>query len=213
MRTVIAFLLLTGFAAAADPKPFQQDFEDAKVGDVPKGWTVAKTGTGEGSVWKAVEDMTAPKGAKVLAQVGESPNALFNLCVANDTSFVDVELSVAFKAVKGEDDQGGGVMWRYADADNYYIARFNPRENNYRVYKVMAGKRMQLGNKDIKLSTGEWHTLTVWMKGDQIECLLDGKKQLEAKDGTFAKAGKVGLWTKADAHTYFDDFKAVELAK
>jgi hypothetical protein len=211
MRIVIALMLIAGGATAADPKPFQQDFEKAKVGEVPQGWTVTKTGTAEGSAWKVVEDKTAPKGAKVLAQVAASPLALFNLCVADDTSFKDVEVSVAFKAVKGEDDQGGGVMWRYTDANNYYVARFNPREDNYRLYKVVAGKRMQLGNKDIKLTAGDWHTLAVRMKGDQIECLLDGKKQLEAKDDTFAKAGKVGLWTKADAHTYFDDFQAQEI--
>jgi hypothetical protein len=212
MKFILATVALAGLVGA-DPKPYVQDFEDAKIGSVPKGWTVLKTGEGEGSVWKVVEDKSAPKGAKVLAQVAESPNAVFNLCVADGTSFTDVEVYVAFKAVKGDDDQGGGVMWRYADEKNYYIARYNPREANYRLYKVVAGKRMQLANKDIKLPVGEWHTLAIRMKGSQIECLLDGKVHLEARDETFAKAGKVGLWTKADAHTYFDDFQAKELSK
>jgi hypothetical protein len=213
MRTLFALALLGGTATAADPKTYREDFEKAKVGEVPKGWTVAKTGTGEGSAWKVVEDKSAPKGEKVLAQVAVSPLALFNLCVADDTNFRDLEVSVAFKSVKGEDDQGGGVLWRYVDANNYYVARYNPREDNFRLYKIVAGKRSQLGNKDIKLAAGEWHTLTVRMKDDNIECLLDGKKQLEVKDDAFAKAGKVGLWTKADAHTYFDDFQAKEITK
>jgi hypothetical protein len=109
--------------------------------------------------------------------------------------------------VRGKTDQGGGLVWRYVDADNYYIARMNPLESNYRLYKVVNGKRTQLVTKeDLKVPVGQWHVLAVTMKGDQIECSLDGKKYLEAKDSTFPMAGKVGLWTKADAQTNFDDF-------
>ena len=154
-------------------------------------------------------DDTAPgKTGFALAQTAAGPGALFNLCVVDGTSLKDVEVKVAFKANKGEKDQGGGIVWRYQDANNYYIARFNHLEDNYRLYKVVAGKRVQLETKeDIKVPAGEWHTLAVKMVGDQIECFLDGKKHLEAKDDTFTKAGQVGLWTKADAQTSFDDFK------
>jgi hypothetical protein len=178
---------------------------------VPKGWTVTKTGTDDASKWMIVEDKDAPKGAKALAQVFESPRPMFNLCVLDATSFKDVEVSVAFKAVKGQDDQGGGVVWRYKDADNYYVARMNPLEKNFRLYKIQNGKRSQLATTkdDIDAPVGKWHTLSVTMKGDAITCSLNGKKVIDAKDATFADAGKVGLWTKADAHTYFDDFRAV----
>jgi hypothetical protein len=211
MRFVLVLLLSGGLLAAAEePKPATADFEDAKVGEVPKGWTVAKTGTDEGSIWKVVEDKTAPQGAKALAQVAVSPRVLFNLCVLDASSFKDVEVTVAFKAVKGEDDLGGGVVWRYKDANNYYVARVNPLEKNYRLYKIENGKRSQLATTkdDVEAAVGKWHTLTVTMKGDAITCSLNGKKYIEAKDATFADAGKVGLWTKADAHTYFDDFRA-----
>jgi Domain of Unknown Function (DUF1080) len=158
------------------------------------------------------EDQAAPKGIKVLAQTAQSPNAVFNLCVAEGRDFKDVELSVAFKAVEGKVDQGGGVVWRYQDQNNYYIARYNPLENNYRVYKVVAGKRTQLETKEgLKAPAGQWHTVSIRMAGNKIECSLNGQKYLEAKDDTFTKAGKVGLWTKADAQTYFDDFHAKEL--
>jgi hypothetical protein len=207
-------LILSGMAGADEVKPVKHDFEAATVGSVPTGWTVAKTGTGEGSVWAVVEDKSAPKGLKVLAQTAESPGPMFNLCVADDTNFKDLEVTVAFKAVKGKKDQGGGIVWRYKDENNYYIARFNPLEDNYRLYKVVDGKRIQLATKEeLKAPAGEWHTLTVQMKGDEIVCLLNGKKHLEAKDDAFTKAGKVGLWTKADAQTYFDDFQAKELTK
>jgi hypothetical protein len=214
MRTICVCLLLAGAAVADNAKPRKWDFEDAEVGKLPKRWTAAKTGEGEGSVWKVAEDKTAPKGPKVLGQNAESPSALFNLCVADDTSFKDVEATVAFKANLGKKDQGGGIVWRYADAENYYVARFNPLEDNYRLYKVVAGKRIQLATKEeLKAPVGEWHTLTIKMIGDRIECYLNGKKQLEAKDDAFAKAGKVGLWTKADARTSFDDFTVSEASK
>src|SRR5262245_31235259 len=123
MVRIIVALLATPFMilAAQPPQPFSTDFEDAKIGEVPNGWSVAKTGKGKGSEWKVVEDKTGPKGAKVLAQTAESPLNLFNLCVVEDGNFKDVQISVAFKAVEGEDDQGGGVLWRYKDSDNYYI--------------------------------------------------------------------------------------------
>jgi hypothetical protein len=180
----------------------------ARATSVPAGWKAAQTHEGKGSVWKVAADDTAPsKSGLVLAQTAESPSAVFNLCVATDTSYKDVEVRVAFKAVRGKKDQGGGIVWRYQDANNYYVARMNPLEDNYRVYKVVAGKRIQLGTKeDLKVPEGEWHTLKIKMVGDHIECFLDGKKLLDVRDDTIPKAGQVGLWTKADAQTYFDNF-------
>jgi hypothetical protein len=208
----VPLLVVAAVAVAQEPKAGNHDFEGDKVGSVPKGWVVAKTGAGEGSVWKVVEDKTAPKGPKVVAQTAISPKAMFNLCVADATSFKDVEITVSFKAVDGGIDQGGGVLWRYKDANNYYVARMNPLEDNYRLYKVVDGKRSQLATKEeLIVEQGKWHTLSITMKGDAITCSLDGKKHLEVKDTTFTAAGKVGLWTKADANTYFDDFQAKEL--
>jgi hypothetical protein len=205
---VLAAAALAGAALAAaggDAPRFGKD----DVGKVPAGWKADKTGKGEGSVWKVVADDTAPsKGGFALAQTAESPSALFNLCVAEEPSLKDVEIAVAFKAVRGKNDQGGGLVWRFQDANNYYVARMNPLEDNYRLYKVVAGKRMQLATKEnLKVPANEWHSLKVTQAGDRIECFLDGKKQLEGRDDTFAKAGKVGLWTKADAQTYFDALK------
>jgi hypothetical protein len=201
------FLLGVALLAADEVRTFTFARDD--VGKLPSGWTASRTGKGEGSVWKVVADPTAPsKKSHVLAQTAESPGSLFNLCVVNDTSYADVEITVDFKPMKGEKDQGGGVVWRYQDANNYYVARFNPLEDNYRLYKVVAGKRIQLATKeDLTSPAGAWHTLKVTMKGDQIECTLNDKQYLEAKDSTFMKAGKIGLWTKADAQTYFDNLK------
>jgi hypothetical protein len=195
-------------AAAGDDRSRTVNFAKADLGKVPAGWTAARTGKGEGSVWKVVEDSTAPsKTGYALAQTAESPKAMFNLCVAEDTSFKDVEITVAFKANHGVNDQGGGLVWRYQDADNYYVARMNPLEDNYRLYYVTKGQRMQFAGKEgLKIKEGEWHTLSVKMIGTAITCSLDGKVEVEGKDDTIAKPGKVGLWTKADARTSFAGF-------
>src|SRR5262245_46214472 len=208
VAALVAFLGVA-LVVAADDKVRGFTFGKDDLGKVPSGWKADKTGQGEGSVWKVVADNTSPsKKGYVLAQTAEGPGPLFNLCVADDTNLKDVEITVSFKAVKGAKDQGGGLVWRYQDANNYYIARMNPLEDNYRVYKVIAGKRIQLATKeDLKVPVNTWHTLTIKMNGEQIECLLDGKKELEAKDDAISKAGKIGLWTKADAQTYFDELK------
>jgi len=183
-------------------------FSKGDVGKLPKGWKADKTGKSEGSVWKVVADHTSPsKTGCVLAQTAQSPRRVFNLCVLKDSKYRDVEVKVAFKAVKGKVDQGGGIVWRYQNANNYYIARMNPLERNYRFYKVVNGKRTQLATKEgLKVPAGEWHTLEIECEGNKIECELDGKDILEVVDDTFTKAGKVGLWTKADAQKYFDNF-------
>jgi Domain of Unknown Function (DUF1080) len=140
-----------------------------------------------------------------LAQIAEGPNALFNLCVGEDFTYRDLDVRVAFKAIQGKNDQGGGLVWRYRDHDNYYICRMNPLEDNFRVYKVVAGKRQQLETKEnLHIPAGEWHTIRATMQGDHIQCYLDGKEYLDVHDGTFSEAGKVGLWSKSDAQTHFD---------
>ena len=206
--SLCAILLFVSWAVAADKTPTLKLTKD-DVGKLPAGWKSAKTGEGDGSVWKVVADDTAPsKSGYVLAQTAAGPKRFFNLCVADDGSFKDVDIHVAFKAMAGVTDQGGGVVWRYQDANNYYVARMNPLEDNFRVYKVSDGKRSkEFQSVDLKVPAKEWHTLRVKMIGDHIECFLDGKKHLDVKDDSIAKAGKVGLWTKADAQTYFDDFR------
>lgn len=215
MKPVIISLVLFGslLMTADEPKSIRWSFEDAEVGKLPAGWSAAKTGEGPGSVWKVLLVAGAPNGPNVLAQTSaEGPKAMFNLCIANETSFTDVDLSVAIMPRVGDIDQGGGLVWRYRDANNYYVARVNPLEDNYRVYKVVAGKRTQLGSAEVEAPVGKWHTLRIVHKGDHIQCSLNGKLHLDVKDDTFKDAGKIGLWTKADAVSSFDDL-AVSVPK
>lgn len=203
-------LIVLASASSFAAEPFRLDLKNAKPGELPKNWKAAKTHEGSGSVWKVVEDSTAP-GGKALAQTSaEGPKPLFNLCIAEETKLTDVDLSVSLKANAGKIDQGGGLIWRCQDADNYYVARWNPLEDNFRVYKVEKGKRTQLGTADVKLPGDKWHVLRVVQKGGDIQCYLDGKLYLSVKDDTFSKAGKIGLWTKADAQTSFADLKTAD---
>src|SRR4051794_41104652 len=140
MKVLLSLLLM--FAASVS-----WNFEDATLGDLPAGWTAAKTGEGARSVWKIVQDQS-----KVLAQTSSAgPNSLFNLCIADAMNFRDLDMSVEIKAISGKNDQGGGLIWRLKDANNYYVARWNPLEDNLRVYHVLAGKRTQLATADVKL--------------------------------------------------------------
>jgi 3-keto-disaccharide hydrolase len=161
----------------------------------------------DAGAWKVVADNGAPSKPNVIAQTAKSSGPTFNVTLIENTNYKDVDLSVSMKAVAGATDQGGGLIWRARDARNYYIARFNPLENNYRVYKVQNGIRTQFQNADIRAAAG-WHTLRITMTGDHIECYFDGMKYLDVHDSTFKEGGKIGLWTKSDAQSYFDDLKA-----
>ncbi len=154
--------------------------------------------------WKVVPAPDAPSPRNVLAQEASNDEAIFNVALLDGTSCGDLDMTVKLKAIAGEYDQGGGVVWRAKDATNYYIARYNPLEYNFRLYRVVDGERSQLASAKADPTPG-WHTLRIRMKGDAIECELDGKVRLEAKDSTFPGAGRIGFWTKADARTEFDD--------
>jgi hypothetical protein len=200
MRKVIAILgvaLLATVVAAQNGKK-SWNFDADKTGAIAKGFT------NEVGEWKVVADSDAPSKPNALAQLAKSDRPIFNVTLISDTNYKDVDISVKMKSVAGQIDQGGGVVWRAKDAKNYYIARYNPLEDNYRLYKVENGRRSQFQNADIKHADG-WHTLRVTMTDDHIECYYDGKKSLDHKDSTFKDAGKFGLWTKADAQTHFDD--------
>jgi len=174
------------------------NFDADKAGEMAKGWEAA-VGT-----WTVAADDTAPSKPNVLAQTAAGPSPQFNVALATGTKFKDFDLSVKLKAVSGKIDQGGGPVWRAKDARNYYLCRWNPLETNFRLYKVVDGKRTQLATADVKAEAG-WHTIRVFAEGNAVVCHFDGKEVVGAKDDTFKDAGRVGLWTKADAVTHFDD--------
>jgi hypothetical protein len=187
---------------------FTYNFDTDAVGGVPPKFHSARTGKGAESKWAVVADTTAPSKPNVVAQTStDTTDYRFPLLIADEGSFKDLELSVRFKAVSGEVDRAGGLVFRLKDANNYYIVRANALEDNYRLYHVVAGNRRQFAGANFRVTSGEWHELRVEAVGNKIICYYDGAKKIEATDDTFKDAGKVGLWTKADSVTYFDDLK------
>ena len=138
----------------------------------------------------------------------------FPVLVAEEADTVDGTLSVRFKAISGRVDQAAGLVWRYLDENNYYVVRANALEDNVVLYKIEKGKRSSLAPKgtpartygvDQDVPADQWNTLTVRFKGPLFTVWLDGTQLFQVEDQTFAQAGRVGLWTKADSVTAFDD--------
>jgi hypothetical protein len=178
------------------------NFDNCKTGSPPPGWTATKTGSGNPK-WEVVADESAPSKPNVLKQSGE---ATYPICITDDTNLKDGFVEVKFKPVSGKEDQAGGVIWRYKDADNYYIARANALEDNVTIYYTVNGRRVEKKRVNTKVAPGRWHTFRVDFKDSYFVVTFDGKKAFGWKDDTFKDAGKVGVWTKADSTTLFDDF-------
>jgi hypothetical protein len=187
-------------------KSFTYNFDDDKASQTPAKFHTALTGGGPKVEWIVKEDSTSPSKPNVIAQTShDKTDYRFPLLISDDGSFKDLELSVKFKAISGEVDQGAGLVFRFKDANNYYIVRANALENNYRLYHVVNGNRKQFGGANFKVASGEWHEMKVECVGNKITCYFDNEKKIEATDATFKDAGKIGLWTKADSVIYFDD--------
>src|SRR5262249_14145400 len=195
-------------------------FDRAAEGSLPPGWTVAMTHAGGAPKWEAVRDDSAAHPPLVLAQVSRDPTAgRFPLAIWVGASLRNGEISVAFKPVDGSIDRAAGVVWRYRDPNNYYIARANALENNVVLYKVENGTRLSIAPKGLPsraygvkhdVPSGRWSTLRVTFKDSLFTVFLNGERLFDAEDQTFGVPGKVGLWTKADSLTYFADFTFIK---
>ncbi|MBI3119224.1 MAG: DUF1080 domain-containing protein [Candidatus Hydrogenedentes bacterium] len=204
---LLGSIVAQGVFAAAPAASQRWDFEDVTIGKLPDGWKVEGTNQdGPVATWEVVEDKSAPAGTKVLSltRSNHTSEGTFNLCWSDKSSFKNGELSVRLKANSGKEDQGGGLIWRALDKDNSYICRANPLENNIRVYYVKGSKRSMLKSAPVEMASGQWHTLRIVHEDTHIHCFFNGKLLLEVDDSTFANAGGIGLWTKADAATSFD---------
>jgi hypothetical protein len=197
-----AVLALLG-AAPFSNRQSAWEFSEDSPGQIAQGFS-SPTGR-----WEVEQDGSN----RVLAQRAENRDHLFNLALREDTSYRDVDLSVRIKAVGGENERGGGVVWRAQDADNYYGVILNPyqgrhngRRPHFRLFKVEAGRRTQLDHAEAPVDS-DWHTLRITAEGPEIRGYLDGRLLLIAEDSTFLNVGRIGVWTKSDACTWFDDLQ------
>ena len=201
-----AGLALAGRRAAAQgQRQPPRTFEDAPTGAPPSGFSFALTGGGGPVRWVVLEDPSAPAGPKVLAETSKDRTRdRFPLAILDGVEARNVAVSVRFKPVSGTVDQAAGLVVRLRDPRNYYIARANALENNVRLYRVVDGRRTQFAGVDVQVPRDRWQTLGLRVEGDRFAVALDGRELFTATDRTFADAGRVGLWTKADSLTHFD---------
>lgn len=191
------------------------DFEKDPAGEPPAGFTLAQTGSGASPRWRVEEDASAPSGKQVLIdRSADATRSRFPLAVYDKASLADATISVRFKPLSGSIDQAAGIVWRYRDPENYYVVRANALEDNVVLYKVERGKRSDLDpvgsglfayGKKTPVGSGTWQELRVEVRGDLFRVSLDGTHLFDVQDTTFMAPGKVGLWTKADSVTAFDD--------
>ena len=184
-------------------------FEVDATGAVPKGWTATKTGKGN-PVWTVEQDPTAPSKQRIVRQSGQ---ATYPLLLKDGSNIRDGFIEMKFKAVSGSRDRAAGVVWRARDADNYYVARANALEDNVVLYKTVGGVRSHLdivGRKGgygvaAKVPANTWLALRVEFNASRFRVIYNGKQVFEVEDSTFSDAGMIGLWTKADSVTLFDE--------
>jgi len=191
-------------------------FENYKLNKLPQHWSQYATGKKKETEWKIVDD----NGKRVLAQLSSNnPNYHFNVVVFDEIQAKNVELTVKMKGVEGSMDRGGGFVWRFTDANNYYVVRANPLEDNVVLYKVVDGRRTDLPligkgktyGVDVDALGEGWNILKLKVINDLFSVYLNEKEIFQVRDNTFENAGKIGLWTKADAVTYFDEFEVRKL--
>jgi hypothetical protein len=202
------FLALLAFSLAAATTRIV-NFDTAEFGKTPSEWTVAMTNHGRAPQWEIVRDLSAATKPYVLAQTSVDPaRDRFPLAIYNPLKLRDGEVSVRIKMLSGHEMQAGGIVWRYRDENNYYLARANALENNVQVFKVENSVRRPLmtGVRH-EIPTNGWSILKVAIRGERFQVYMDHRRILQGSDSTFGGAGNVGLWTVADSVTYFDDFR------
>lgn len=211
----LSLLILTTATVVGYAASRAFDFAGDTVGQPPKGFAFGHTAkVGAPGTWVVQAEGTN----HYLAQTNaDSTNARFPVAVVSDISSADLDVSVRFRPVSGRVDQAAGLVWRYQNEDNYYLVRANALENNVVLYKVERGRRTDLPirgvgrtyGKTAKVPAGQWSTLRVVATGPRFEVSLNGVVLYEVEDATFAGPGRVGVWTKADSVTHFDDLTIV----
>ena len=193
-----ALTVLTAQASSAQT----ENFDASQAGALPPGWQAGVTGRGSAR-WAVRQDASAPSAPHVLQQSGVGA---FPWIVRSGTAVENGFVEVKFKSLAGKEDQAGGVVWRWKDGDNYYVARANALEDNVSLYYTQGGRRITLKYVNAPVPPQVWHTLRVEFSGTRIAVIFNGKKAIEMEDGHIPGPGAVGLWTKADSVTAFDDF-------
>lgn len=200
--------LLVGVSLFASPAGRVITFDTFPLGATPPGWTVAMTNGRTPPHWEVRQDQSAPTQPYVLAQTSKDPtDDRFPLVILDGVTMRDGEVSVRLKPVSGREDQGGGLVWRYRDPQNYYLARANAMNKTVTVFRVQNGRRTALPSVKHEIPLNEWSILKVAARGNRFQVYVDHRRVIDGQDAALTGAGKVGLCTIADSVMYFDDFR------
>ena len=206
-KCFICLALMVAFVGIGYAQPRSYNFDNDAVDKPPAGFTSYATGGGPAGKWLVKEMSDAPSGKHVVEQTdADSTDTRFPVLIADNGEYADLDVSVKGKALSGKVDQGIGLVFRFRDPKSYYVLRANALENNFRLYRMVNGRRLQFAGSNVKVPSGAWHTLRVVAKGDHITCYFNGKPLIDAHDKTYS-TGKVGLWSKADSVIAFDDLQ------
>ncbi|MGC8887537.1 MAG: family 16 glycoside hydrolase [Verrucomicrobiia bacterium] len=218
-QTLLLTLIFTVACVGAEK---QFDFASLSEGDTPAGFKSLLVGQGSPGQWKIVLEDVPPalkpfstravvsSKRPVLAQLSKDPtDERFPVFVYDDEIFDDFTLTVRFKIVDGVAEQMAGVVFRFQDTNNFYVARANAKDGNFRFYKVVNGIRGTLIGPSMEIKKGEWYELSVDCKGNRIRILLNGKEVMPALTDNSLSKGKIGFWTKSDSVAMFSDAKIV----
>jgi hypothetical protein len=209
LAVLVAGLIALTYSATSNAQT-EVTFESSRA--FQQEWTRGITGKGVAK-WEVVSDDSAPSKHLVLRQSGE---ATYCWAVRKGVSLSDGYAEVKIKPVAGKEDQAGGIVFRFQDENNYYVVRANALEDNVVLYKTVNGKRSSLPVKgrmfgygvDVDVPQNEWSTLRVDFKGNLFIVSFQGKELFQVEDDTITDPGSVGVWTKADSNTLFDDFRS-----
>lgn len=192
--------------------PLMWTFDTDLPGTLPHNFAIGSLFDGRpAGDWQVVSTDRAKSPPHVLAQLlAKGAEHAYKVVLITEAVASDLNLQVSFLPIQGQADMGGGLIWRAADDRNYYLARANPLEQNIRVYRVVKGVRHLLQNFDQTIDVKQWHTLRVTHQGCRLIIFYDDKQVFDLCDKTF-QTGQVGLWTKSDAVTYFDDLQLQRL--
>jgi hypothetical protein len=203
--TALAVLCVS---ASAEDSIRTWSFDVDLPGTLPKGFVIGTLFDGRpAGEWKVLQTDRAKSPPQVLGQLmGKGAEHAYKVVLIKSIAASNLDLRVSFLPIEGNGDMGGGVIWRASGDRDYYLARANPLEQNIRIYRVVKGVRHLLQNFDQIIDVRQWHTLHVVTRGCQIQVLYDEKPVFDLCDQTFT-SGRIGLWTKSDAVTYFDDLR------
>jgi hypothetical protein len=213
---ILAAAITTGVLITSGSEGLSQSgatviaIEEMEVGAAPADFKFVRTGNGGPGQWIVVSDDTSFAGRVIEQSSTDRTDYRFPLAIFEPIVSRNIEASVRFKPVAGHVDQAGGIAVRVLDGDNYYVVRANALEDNVRFYRVVKGRREQIGGMDTKVASNEWHALGLKAEGERFTIEFDGKTLFTTSDKTFAGAGKVALWTKSDSVTRFDQI-AIEV--